>query len=250
MIVSGSSAGAPATIPSGIAALDTQIGGVFPGRLHLMTGGPGAGKTTACLRFLHAGLRGGEPVGLITLDRLTDLASHARSTGMDLEPALRTGRLLLLRFRTEFARLLECAASPGQVIDELRRLIVEIQPMRLVVDPLTPFLTDGSASGSALAALAHLLDELGVTAIVTHPHSVADGYDARIDPIVQRAVAIVHLVRGGGVSRMQVVQTRARVVPAVVRPGSKPGRARVAAELGGAGANGARERALRDGAPT
>jgi KaiC/GvpD/RAD55 family RecA-like ATPase len=196
--------------------------------VHLLTGGPGAGKSAACLQFLDAGLRRGEPVGLVTLDRLSDLAAHALSTGLDLEPALRSGRLLLIRFRVGFTRLLDCAGLPSLVIDDLRRLIAEVRPVRLAIDPLTPFLTDGSASGAVLSALAQFLDELGVTAIVTYPRSVSDGSDARLDPVVQRAVAILHLTRGSGkVSRMHVVQARGQVVPAFPRHFSEPGVARV-----------------------
>ena len=246
-------------IQSGIAALDAQLGGCFPGRLHLLTGGPGAGKSTACLQFLDAGLRRGEPVGLVTLDRLSDLAAHARSTGLDLEPALRSGRLLLLRFRVGFTHVLECAGSPGLVVDDLRRLIAEVRPVRLAIDPLTPFLSDSSASGSALAGLAEFLDELGVTAIVTYPRDVSDGSDARLDTIVQRAAAILHLTRGsGGINRVYVVQARARVAPAALPDVSMPGLGRVtvdrasySTELDGVLAdNGAKERVVRTEAST
>jgi KaiC/GvpD/RAD55 family RecA-like ATPase len=213
-------------IHSGIAPLDQQLGGVFPGRLHLLTGGPGTGKSTACLQFLNAGLRNGEAVALLTLDRLADLSSHARCTGLDLGPSLLTGRLALLRFRPEFASLLARAGLPDRVIDDFRRLIAGVQPARLVIDPLTPFLADGSASGAALAALGHLLDALGVTALITYPGDVSAGYDARLDPIVQRAAAIVHFVRDdGGTNRMQIVQTRPCATPAnpvrfALRPGA------------------------------
>jgi circadian clock protein KaiC len=218
-------------IRSGIAPVDAQLGGFFSGRLHLLTGGPGAGKSTACLQFLDAGLRMGEPVGMVTLDRLSDLAAHARSTGLDLEPPLRAGRLLLLRFRVGFTSLLECAGSPGLVIDDLRRLIAEVRPVRLVVDPLTPFLAESSVSGSALAALAQFLDELGTTAIVTYPRSVSDAADARLDPIVQRAAAILHLTRGSaGRIRLHVVQARAPVAPPILRQLSLPGLGRVTAD--------------------
>jgi KaiC/GvpD/RAD55 family RecA-like ATPase len=217
-------------IHSGIAPLDAQLGGVFPGRLHLLTGGPGTGKSTACLQFLEAGLRKGEPAALVTLHRLPDLVSHARSTGLDLERALRTGRLLLLRFRADFARALDCAGRPATVVDDLHRLISEIQPLRLVIDPITPFLGDGAAA-SAIAALARFLDELGITTIVTHPRDVSDGCDARLDPVVERAVAILHLARGsGGSSRVRVVQVRGEIAPALARQVSWPGLGRVKIE--------------------
>ena len=212
-------------IHSGIAPLDLQLGGLFPGRLHLLTGGPGTGKSTACLHFLYAGLRQGEPVGLLTVDRLADLDSHARCIGFDLKTLLFTGQLALLRYRAEFGGLLAYTGSPDRVIDDFRRLIAEVRPARLVIDPLTPFLGHGSASGDVLAALGQMLDGLGATALLTYPADVSDGYDARLEPIVQRAAAIVHFARGdGGTHRMRIVQTRPCVTPAAtVRFALRPG---------------------------
>jgi KaiC/GvpD/RAD55 family RecA-like ATPase len=200
-------------IHSGIAPLDELLGGVCPGRMHLLTGGPGTGKSTACLQFLDAGLRTGKPVALITLDRAADLASHACNIGLDLEPPLRAGRLLLVRFRTAFTSLLE-SSLPDQLIDDFGRLIADIHPERLVIDPLTPFLASRSASGAALNALTQLFEELGLTTIVTYPGDISAGYDARLDPVVQHAAAIVHLARGdSGINRMQIIQARSRVAP-------------------------------------
>lgn len=212
-------------IHSGIAPLDQQLGGLFPRRLHLLTGGPGTGKSTACLHFLQAGLEEDEPVGLLTLDQVGDLASHAHCIGLDLKAPLRTGRLVVLRYRMEFTSLLSRAGLPDQVMNDLGRLIGSVQPVRLVIDPLTPFLTDGPASAATLASLAQLLDGLGVTTILTYPANVADGYDARLDPIVQRATAIVHFARGdAGTNRMQIVHTRSCATPAsVVRFAVRPG---------------------------
>jgi hypothetical protein len=135
------------------------------------------------------------------------------------------------------------------VIDDFRRLIAAVQPARLVIDPLTPFLADGSASGAALAALGQLLDALGVTALITYPGDVSAGYDARLDPIVQRAAAIVHFARDdGGTNRMQFVQTRPCATPAnAVRFALKPGSGLVplAAEHQPADLNGAGTRIAR-----
>jgi circadian clock protein KaiC len=202
-------------IYSGIAPLDELLGGIFPGRLHLLTGGPGTGKTTACLQFLNAALLQGEGVGLITLDRASDLASHARSIGLDLEPPLRTGRLLLVRFSNAFTSLLE-STMPDDLIEEFGRLLADVRPVRLVIDPVTPFLANRSASGSALTALAELIEQLRVTTIVTYPGDVATGYDARLDSVIQRAAALIHLARAdSGTNRMHIVQARTNVAPSL-----------------------------------
>ena len=61
-------------IRSGITPIDTQSGGFVRGRIHLLTGGPGTGKTTASLQFLKEGLKQGDRVAILTAERLDDLA--------------------------------------------------------------------------------------------------------------------------------------------------------------------------------
>jgi KaiC/GvpD/RAD55 family RecA-like ATPase len=198
------------TIRSSIAPLDLRIGGLVEGRQHLLTGGPGAGKTTACLHFLSAGLRNGESVALLTLDRLDDLDSHARYLGLELEPAIREERLLLLRFRTDFTSLLWHAGLPDRVTADLGRMLARVQPSRIAIDPLTPFLADGAAT----AGLAVLLDGLEATSLVTYPADVSGGYDTRLDPVVQRAAVILHLERRRvGGYRIRVTQNRTAPTP-------------------------------------
>ena len=211
-------------INSGIAPLDEQLGGMVRGRIHLLTGGSGTGKTTACLQFLNAGLQRGEPVGYITADQVPDLVAQARSIGFDLESPLRAGRLLLLRFRADFSHQLHWAGAPGQPIDELRVAIAALRPARLVVDPITPFLGEGSTTQPAVG-ISEFLEELGATTMLTYPGDVAGGYDARIGSVVQHAALVLHLTRGeADCRRLQVVQSRTRAAPAsavnfVFRPG-------------------------------
>jgi KaiC/GvpD/RAD55 family RecA-like ATPase len=198
---------------SGIPPLDMYLGGIQPGRLHLLTGGPGAGKSAACLQFLRAGLQLHEAGVLITLDSAADLLSHAHSIGMELGAHLRQGRLLIARYCEPGNDALE-AASATAMVDELSRLIAEHRPVRFAVDPLTPFLSERNAWSAALAALAELLDRIGCTTLLTYHNDLSHGYDARLGPIVQKAAAIVHLTRDdGGVHRMRAVQTRWRPAP-------------------------------------
>jgi KaiC/GvpD/RAD55 family RecA-like ATPase len=196
-------------IRSSVAPFDLQMGGLVEGRLHLLTGGPGSGKTTACIHFLSAGLRNGESVALLTSDRLADLDSHARYIGLELEPAIREDRLLLLRFRTDFTNLLWHAGPPDRVAIDLGRLIARVRPTRIALDPLTPFLSDAGAT----AALAMLLDQLGATSLLTYPGDVSGGYDGRLDPVVQRAAIILHLERGDAGYRIRVTQNRSAPTP-------------------------------------
>ena len=204
---------------SGITLLDTQLGGLHPGRLHLLTGAPGTGKTRACLHFLQTGLRKIERVALITTDRTSDLVSHADSMGWYLEEPLRSGQLVLLRFRASFNRLIERAGSPDPMIEELCGLLAQTRPSRVVVDSLTPFLGAQSASASSLSALTNTLEDFGLTALLTYPGDVYNAYDSRLSSVVQNAALIIHLARTAtGTNRIHVVQARARKAPSKPTP--------------------------------
>ncbi len=71
---------------TGVSGLDDVLGdGLFPGRLYLVEGTPGAGKTTLAVQFLMEGVRNGESVLYVTLSETADeLAGVARSHGWDL----------------------------------------------------------------------------------------------------------------------------------------------------------------------
>ncbi|HLW24617.1 MAG TPA: ATPase domain-containing protein [Steroidobacteraceae bacterium] len=71
----------------GIAGLDEVLhGGLIPGRLYLVDGNPGAGKTTLALQFLLEGARVGEKCLYVTLSETQqELETGALSHGWSLE---------------------------------------------------------------------------------------------------------------------------------------------------------------------
>src|SRR5262249_48160069 len=109
-------------IRSGIAPLDDRVGGLQSGDVFLVTGGPGTGKTTMCLQFANVGLQRGDAVCMVTVGRGGALKSHAAFLGIDLARALRSRRLVLLRYRSDFAARLARVLTPERVVQDLRRL--------------------------------------------------------------------------------------------------------------------------------
>ena len=168
---------------------------LVPGRAHVLVGGPGTGKTTLCLRFISAGLTAGERVAMVVMSRAADLKAHARRLGFDLNAAVRFEHLMLLRYPLDFSERQARATSPKAAVDELERLFAPIHPSRIVFDSFAPLLGDEAGGGQAIAALAAYLERSGATSLLTYPEDVSNGYDRRLEPIMQGAAAILRLER-------------------------------------------------------
>jgi replicative DNA helicase len=123
-------------VPTGLSALDRILGGLCPGRLTVIAGKPGAGKTTLMLQMALTAARSGSPVIIVSCEMSepevcrTLLSRHA---GISLSPA----DVLALdeRTRAEQRRRLMDAADqiammpiaieyrPGISVSQLRHLL-------------------------------------------------------------------------------------------------------------------------------
>lgn len=216
-------------VKSGIECLDERLTGLVQGRAHVLTGPPGSGKTVACLEFLNRGLEDGERCAMLTMDDPADLLAQCEYLGISFEDALASGQLVLLRYQLDFVRRCSRLPSPEPMFDELRRLLGEL-PRRLVIDSVMPMLEAGPASGATMAGLVRWLEELGSTSIVTVPGNLETGFDRRFEPLVRRAVAIVHFaVERDRSIRLELQKVRVPVeAPGPVRCRIEPGRGLVA----------------------
>src|ERR1700748_3721242 len=72
---------------TGVSGLDAILrGGLIPGRLYLLDGDPGAGKTTFALHYLLEGVSHGQSCLYVTLSETREeLAAGAHSHGWSLE---------------------------------------------------------------------------------------------------------------------------------------------------------------------
>jgi KaiC/GvpD/RAD55 family RecA-like ATPase/DNA-binding response OmpR family regulator len=202
-------------IRSGLAPIDEGLGGVVPGRIHLLTGALGTGKTAACLQFIATSLRAGEPAAMITADRGSDLKALAFYLGIGIDAPIRSGLLQLVRYRPQFAAALAAARSPERAYLDLRKMLGAETPVRIAIDPLDPFLGDGGPVNAGSLALVDFLDQLGATSLLTHPAEPSGGFDRRLDPIIGRSVAVVRLEGGrGNAHYLRVLRSRVSDVPA------------------------------------
>jgi circadian clock protein KaiC len=127
---------------TGIAGLDDVLhGGLIRGRLYLLDGNPGAGKTTLALQFLLEGVRAGEKCLYVTLSETgEELADGARSHGWDLA-GIEMHELIAQHEDLDGQNQLTMF-NPAEVeLTETTRRILEainrVRPSRMVLDSLS-----------------------------------------------------------------------------------------------------------------
>ncbi len=129
-------------ISTGTPGLDLVLrGGLTPGRIYLLEGAPGSGKTTLGLQFLMEGVRSGERCLYVTLSETSEelssiVASHGWSLeGIDLfelssaEAILGDGRQQTVLHPWE--------VELGATVDLIEKRVEETNPQRVVFDSLS-----------------------------------------------------------------------------------------------------------------
>ena len=128
--------------PTGIHGLDKILAGGLPrNRFYLITGDPGAGKTTVALQYLLAGAAAGEKGMYITLSETADeIRAVADSHGWDLAPlaifelSALEHQLALEAQNTVFQ---PSEIELNQTTELLLNRIKQVKPRRLVIDSLS-----------------------------------------------------------------------------------------------------------------
>lgn len=139
-------------IATGTPGLDLILnGGVTPGRLYLVEGSPGSGKTTLSLQFLFAGVAAGDRCLYITLSETSEeLAAVARSHNWSLEgielfelsaaeAVLGDGRqqTLIHPWEVELSATVELIISRVEAVQPQRVVFDSLSELRLLAqDPL------------------------------------------------------------------------------------------------------------------
>lgn len=197
--------------PSRKTRIDDAVDKPQFGRSYVLTGGAGSGKTECGLRFAEAGLRKGECVAMVVHATGAQLSAQAEYLGIDLVRPVTEERLLILRYRPDFAKRLARSGAAEEPLQDLRRLLLEHRPHRMVIDTFAPILDDGSASPVPAESLAELLALSRCTALLTYSSELGASYDRRLEPLLQRTAGVFRLVRDNrGAPRLEVVTLRDR----------------------------------------
>jgi circadian clock protein KaiC len=200
---------------SGIAGLDSVLGGGFPTeRLVLIEGDPGAGKTTLGLQFVMAGVAAGEPSMYVSLaDTEREVRRMAASHGWNLDgidlvrggapagPASQQGYTLYHPAEVELEQI---SKSMYQLLDQHR-------PRRLVLDSLSELrllAQDPLRYRRQILGLKDYLLEHGITALLIDFPSVSS--DRHVESLCHGLVTLEQLSPeyGGQRRRLRIRKLR------------------------------------------
>jgi len=199
-------------VPSGVPGLDDIIGGGFlPGRVYLITGPPGSGKTTMGVQFLVEGARNGEKgvfVSLVEDPRIIlqdmlrynfGLLGYVKSKTITFHDL---GRILL---RAEY-RL-----TWNELFNSILQIINEEGVKRAVVDSFTSMehlVKDPENKRWALGRFIRALQELETTTLITSEMLQGDAYTDE-HYLVDGVLVIHHFMRNYQMVRaLQVLKMR------------------------------------------
>jgi len=160
--------------PTGIQGLDEILGGGLPqGRISLVCGGPGCGKTLFATEFLVRGvLQYGEPGVFIAFEETAeDLTKNVASLGIDLQNLIDEDKLFIDYVYIERSEIEETGEYDLEgLFIRLASAIEAVGAKRVVLDTIeTIFAGFGNESilRSEIRRLFRWLKDRGVTAIVT-----------------------------------------------------------------------------------
>ena len=168
-------------VKTGVPGLDTLLGGGFPkGRIILVSGACGTGKSIMALEFAYKGaLEFNEPAVFVTFDEMPEkIREDALNFGWDLDALERKKKFALVdatSARVGAPSEEEHAILPGQM--DIDRVIVDIMTVaknigakRIVIDsvPAMAFKLDNPAEiRRAILKIAYVTARSGLTTIMT-----------------------------------------------------------------------------------
>ena len=128
-------------ISTGVPRLDTMLGGkgYYRGSSILVSGTAGTGKTSLGAQFVNAACGRGERCLYFGFEEsLGQITRNMRSVGIDLAPWVQAGLLQYYGTRTTSYGL-------EMHLVKMHKLIEDSQPRVVVIDPVTSFLSSGTA---------------------------------------------------------------------------------------------------------
>lgn len=175
------------TIPTGVQGLDELVSGGFPkGRVILVVGGPGTGKTILASQFLYKGITDyNENAVLVSLDEGKEhFFAEMAKFGWDFKKAevegkfgfldaTRLSRVAILKekmLKEETSSLRGKQLQVDKLVEELQEKIKQVSAKRVVIDTLASLFyrfLDSTERRTASVDLIESLTDLGATVLIT-----------------------------------------------------------------------------------
>lgn len=158
--------------PTNIKGLDEVLHGGLPtGRLTIINGGPGAGKTILGLELLVRGIESGQPAVFISFEETSEaIRRHALGLGWDLSSMEKAGKLAMITPKIDLK-----AVTAGEFNMDGLFAILEAQCQKIkanlividAVDMLVRLFNDTNQAHNQLLILHRWLSEQKLTAVLT-----------------------------------------------------------------------------------
>jgi circadian clock protein KaiC len=204
---------------TGIEGLDDVLGGgLTRGRVFLLEGSPGTGKTTVAMQFLLAGAAAGERTLYITLSETEDeLRASAASHGWNLD-AIEIFELVppesLLDENQQQSLLYSSDLELGETTQGIFDAFERVQPARVVVDSLSEIRLLAQSSlryRRQILALKHYFAGRNATVLMLDDLTTEIN-DKTVHSVAHGVISLEEMARDYGAERrrMRVVKYRGR----------------------------------------
>jgi len=165
-------------VSTGVEGLDEMLNGGFSkGRIILVSGGPGTGKTILALQYLIRSLERGESGVYVTLEEpLVFIMENANSLGWNFRAYEKKNSLRLLDFyavpygSSSEIRTRQYGESTLSILKEISKAAKEVGAEHIVIDPITSIAVHEQSAGMKRYRIAEIINELrrtGCTSILT-----------------------------------------------------------------------------------
>lgn len=202
---------------SGVPGLDEVLhGGLIPGRLYLIDGAPGAGKTTLALQYLMQGVREGEPTLYVTLGETAgELQAGAASHGWSLD-GIELVELVVdeteLLGDSELTMYHPSEVELGETTQRILAAVERCKPRRMVLDSLSELRLLAQTSlryRRQILALKQFFSGRNCTALFLDDRS-GDTIDTQVHSIAHGVIALERTVPTYGPALRQLRVTKFR----------------------------------------
>jgi KaiC/GvpD/RAD55 family RecA-like ATPase len=205
-------------VPTGVEGLDIMLNGGLPrGRLVLVRGAPGIGKTILCTQFLYRVAKQGEMGLFVSLEETREeLIREMFLVGMDLRPMERAGLIMLLdaspiRHIPAEVKLgnisvgkrdFSLVALANKIKDTVRERKIE----RVVIDPLTALSLHYPEDNDRRVMVLDLLEVLGHTgATFLMTEDLGTSGSKKVEEYAFHGVILMRTLEAGK-ARMRTIQ--------------------------------------------